>query len=211
MLWYGGRISLLIGGISTLLSTLIAVMVGTVSGLVPEWLDALLMRLTELILCIPSLLIIVLAQSFLGKATVFSISLSIGVTSWTGIAKVVRAEVRQLQASEYVVASKSMGAGFFHILRRHLLPNFMSSILFMVIMNVRNAIAMEAALSFIGLGLPLEIISWGSILSLSQQSLLAGAWWITLIPGIYLIVTLYCMTRVGEYLRRNLNQEYRNL
>lgn len=194
-----------------MLSTLIAVMVGTVSGLVPEWLDALLMRLTELILCIPSLLIIVLAQSFLGKATVFSISLSIGVTSWTGIAKVVRAEVRQLQASEYVVASKSMGAGFFHILRRHLLPNFMSSILFMVIMNVRNAIAMEAALSFIGLGLPLEIISWGSILSLSQQSLLAGAWWITLIPGIYLIVTLYCMTRVGEYLRRNLNQEYRNL
>ena len=154
-----------------MLSTLIAVMVGTVSGLVPEWLDALLMRLTELILCIPSLLIIVLAQSFLGKATVFSISLSIGVTSWTGIAKVVRAEVRQLQASEYVVASKSMGAGFFHILRRHLLPNFMSSILFMVIMNVRNAIAMEAALSFIGLGLPLEIISWGSILSLSQQSL----------------------------------------
>ena len=194
-----------------MLSTLIAVMVGTVSGLVPEWLDALLMRLTELILCIPSLLIIFLAQSFLGKATVFSISLSIGVTSWTGIAKVVRAEVRQLQASEYVVASKSMGAGFFHILRRHLLPNFMSSILFMVIMNVRNAIAMEAALSFIGLGLPLEIISWGSILSLSQQSLLAGAWWITLIPGIYLIVTLYCMTRVGEYLRRNLNQEYRNL
>ena len=194
-----------------MLSTLIAVMVGTVSGLVPEWLDALLMRLTELILCIPSLLIIVLAQSFLGKATVFSISLSIGVTSWTGIAKVVRAEVRQLQASEYVVASKSMGAGFFHILRLHLLPNFMSSILFMVIMNVRNAIAMEAALSFIGLGLPLEIISWGSILSLSQQSLLAGAWWITLIPGIYLIVTLYCMTRVGEYLRRNLNQEYRNL
>ena len=194
-----------------MLSTLIAVMVGTVSGLVPEWLDALLMRLTELILCIPSLLIIVLAQSFLGKATVFSISLSIGVTSWTGIAKVVRAEVRQLQASEYVVASKSMGAGFFHILRRHLLPNFMSSILFMVIMNVRNAIAMEAALSFIGLGLPLEIISWGSILSLSQQSLLAGAWWITLIPGIYLIVTLYCMTRVGEDLRRNLNQEYRNL
>ena len=194
-----------------MLSTLIAVMVGTVSGLVPEWLDALLMRLTELILCIPSLLIIVLAQSFLGKATVFSISLSIGVTSWTGIAKVVRAEVRQLQASEYVVASKRMGAGFFHILRRHLLPNFMSSILFMVIMNVRNAIAMEAALSFIGLGLPLEIISWGSILSLSQQSLLAGAWWITLIPGIYLIVTLYCMTRVGEYLRRNLNQEYRNL
>lgn len=136
MIWHGGRISLFIGFFAAAVSTLIAIVVGAASGLAPKWLDELLMRLTEIFLSIPSLLLIVLIQAVLGSASVFSISLVIGLTSWTSIAKVVRAEVRQLRSSEYVVAARCMGAGFPRILRRHLAPNFLSSIMFMAVMNI---------------------------------------------------------------------------
>ncbi|MBD5161810.1 MAG: ABC transporter permease [Oscillibacter sp.] len=211
MIWYGGRVSLLIGFLSTAISTVLAILFGAASGLAPRWLDALLMRLTEIFLSIPSLLLIVLLQSILGKASVVSLSLVIGVTGWTSVAKVVRSEVRQLRSSEYVLASRCMGAGFFHILRRHLAPNFFSSILFMVVMNVRSAIAAESTLSFIGLGLPLEVISWGSMLSLSEKALLSGAWWIILIPGAFLVVTLLCVTEIGNWLRGEGDRRASNL
>lgn len=211
MIWYGGRASLLIGFLSTAISTALAILFGAASGLAPRRLDGLLMRLTEIFLSIPSLLLIVLLQSILGKASVASLSLVIGVTSWTSVAKVVRSEVRQLRNSEYVLASRCMGAGFFHILRRHLAPNFFSSILFMVVMNVRSAIAAESTLSFIGLGLPLEVISWGSMLSLSEKALLSGAWWIILIPGAFLVVTLLCVTEIGNWLRGEGDRRASNL
>lgn len=211
MIWYGGRISLFIGVMSTLISTAIAIVFGAVSGSAPQWLDTLLMRLTEILLSVPSLLVIVLIQAILGKASVLSISLVIGLTSWTSIAKVVRTEVRQLRRSEYVIAAKCMGGGFFHVLLRHLTPNFVSSIMFMVVMNVRSAIVAESTLSFMGIGLPLEIISWGSMLSLAEKALLSNAWWIILTPGIFLVVTLLCLTDLGNALRRSVNRGQSNL
>ena len=158
-IWYGGRISLTIGVLATLLSTAVATVYGTVSGLAPQWLDTLLMRLTELFLSVPNLLLIVFLQAILGQANAVSISVTIGLTSWAGIAKIVRTEVRQLRHSEYVLAARAMGGGFFHVLVRHLFPNFFSAILFMVVMNLRGAIVAESTLSFLGLGLPLEVIS----------------------------------------------------
>ena len=211
MIWYGGRISLSIGFLATLVSTLLAVLFGAASGLSPRWLDGMLMRLTEIFLSIPSLLLIVLLQAVWGKAGVISLSLVIGATSWTGVAKVVRTEVRQLRSCGYVIAARCMGAGFFRILRRHMLPNFLSSILFMVVMNVRSAIAAESTLSFLGLGLPLEVISWGSMLSLSEKALLSGAWWVILPPGIVLVVTMVCLTDIGNYLRRAAGRRASNL
>lgn len=211
MIWYGGRISITIGILSTVISTFIAIVFGSISGLAPEWLDTLLMRATEILLSIPNLLLVILIQAILGDANVFSISLVIGITSWTSIAKVVRTEVRQIRNSEYVVASRCMGAGFFHILWKHLTPNFVSSIMFMVVMNVRSAIVSESTLSFMGIGLPIEIISWGSMLSLSENALLTGSWWIIFIPGLFLVATLMCLTEIGNYLRRNVNRKQSNL
>jgi len=206
MIWYGGRVSLLIGVISTVISTVIAILFGAVSGMSPKWLDDLLMRVNEIILSVPGLLIIVLLQAILGKANVFSISLVIGITGWTSIAKVVRSEVRQIRNSEYVIVAKCSGAGFFHILRKHLTPNFLSSIMFMVVMNVRSAIVAESTLSFMGMGLPLEEISWGSMLSLADGALFSGSWWIIVIPGAFLVMTLLCVTEIGNYLRKNVSQ-----
>ena len=211
MIWSGGRVSLAIGFLATAISTSIAVAVGAASGLAPRWLDRLLMRLTDILLSIPSLLTVVLLQAVLGQAGVMSLSLVIGVTSWQSIAKLVRTEVRQLRRSEYVIAARCMGGGFFHLLRRHLAPNFLSSIMFMVVMNVRAAIVAESTLSFMGVGLPLEIISWGSMLSLADNALTSGAWWIILIPGAFLAATLLAITELGSWLRKSANKKQSNL
>lgn len=211
MIWYGGRISLFIGFFATVISTAAAILFGAISGISPKWLDDLLMRLTDIFLSIPSLLLIIFIQAILGKANVLSISFGIGITGWTSIAKVVRTEVRQIRNSEYVVAARCMGAGFFRIVWRHLTPNFISSIMFMVVMNIRGAIAAESTLSFMGIGLPLEEISWGSMLSLADKALLSGSWWIILIPGVFLIATMVSVTDIGNYLRKSAIRKESNL
>ena len=205
-IWYGGRISITIGFLATLISTLSAVVYGSLSGIAPQWLDTLMMRFTEIFLSVPGLLLVLFFQAILGAANVLTLSIVIGVTGWASIAKVVRTEVRQLRNSEYVVASKCMGGGFFHILKQHLAPNFIASIMFMVVMNVRGAIGSESTLSFMGMGLPLEIISWGSMLSLAEKALLTGSWWMILIPGVFLVTLLMCLTNIGNYLRKRANR-----
>lgn len=211
MIWYGGRISLFIGFAATVVSTVIAIVFGAVSGSAPQWADALMMRAAEILLSVPNLLSVIFLQSILGDANVLSLSLVIGVTSWMSIAKVVRTEVRQIRRSEYVTAAKCMGGGFFYILWRHLTPNFISSIMFMVVMNIRSAMIAEATLSFMGIGLPVEIVSWGSMLSLSERALMTGSWWMILIPGAFLVVTLMCVTDIGNYLRTGRNRRHSNL
>jgi len=210
-IWYGGRISIAIGFLATIISTFIAVVYGSVSGIAPQWLDTLMMRFTEIFLSVPGLLLVLFLQAILGAANVLTLSVVIGITSWASIAKVIRTEVRQIRNSEYVVASRCMGGNFFHILRKHLAPNFIASIMFMVVMNVRSAIGSESTLSFMGMGLPLEIISWGSMLSLSEKALLTGSWWIILIPGIFLVTLLMCLTNIGNYLRKSANHKESNL
>ena len=210
-IWYGGRISITIGFLATLISTLIAVVYGSVSGIAPAWLDTLMMRFADIFLSVPGLLLVLFLQAILGEANVLTLSIVIGVTSWASIAKVIRTEVRQIRNSEYVVASKCMGGKFFHILRKHLAPNFIASIMFMVVMNVRGAIGSESTLSFMGMGLPLEIISWGSMLSLSEKALLTDSWWIIIIPGAFLVTLLMCLTNVGNYLRKAANRKESNL
>lgn len=211
MIWYGGRISLLVGFLATFLSTLIAIVFGSISGCAPKWLDDGLMRLTEILLSVPNLLLVILIQAILGTPNVWSISFVIGVTSWTSIAKIVRTEVRQIRNSDYVIASKCMGGSFWHILWEHLTPNFMSSIMFMVVMNIRSAIVAESTLSFMGIGLPIEKISWGSMLSLANKAMMSKSWWMILIPGLFLVTTLMCITNIGNYLRKQSNQKESNL
>lgn len=211
MVWYGGRLSLFIGVMATAISTGIAVVLGAVSGCAPQWVDTLLMRLTEILLSVPNLLLVILLQAILGTPNIMSLSLVIGITSWTSIAKIVRTEVRQIRSSEYVVAARCMGGGFFYILRKHLTPNFISAIMFMVVMNIRSAIMAESTLSFMGIGLPLEVISWGSMLSLSEKALMTNSWWIILVPGLFLVATLLCITAIGDYIRKQANRKESNL
>lgn len=210
-IWYGGRVSLFVGIFAAAISLILAVVYGALSGVAPAWIDTLMMRLTEILLSVPSLLLTIFIQAILGEPSVWSIAFVIGITSWFGMAKVVRTEVRQLRNSDYVTAAVCMGGGFFHILVRHLAPNFISSIMFMAVMNIRSAIVAESTLSFIGMGLPLDIISWGSMLSLAEKALMTKAWWIILIPGAFLVTVLMCMTNIGNWIRRSVNQAESNL
>lgn len=201
IIWHGGRISLAIGLLATVLSTIIAVVYGCVSGLAGGRTDDLLMRFTEILMSIPQILLVIFIQAIWGEPSIVSIGIVIGLTSWMAIAKMVRSEVRQMRNAEYVLAARAMGGGFFYILWNHLMPNFMSAIMFMIVTNLGGAIATEATLSFLGLGLPTGIVSWGSLMSLSQKAMLTGAWWLLIIPGVILIITLICITEIGEYLR----------
>lgn len=201
VIWYGGRISITIGLAATFISTTIAVVYGTAAGLASDRIDDLLMRFSEILMSVPQILMVVFLQAIWGDANVISIAVVIGITGWMAVAKMVRSEVKQLRNSGFVLAARTMGAGFFYIMRKHLMPNFMSAIMFMVVTNIGSAIAMEATLSFMGLGLPTDIISWGSLMSLSQRAMLTGAWWMLIIPGVFLVITLICITDVGEYIR----------
>lgn len=210
-IWYGGRISIAIGFLATLISTVIAVFYGSISAVAPHWVDTLMTRFTEIFLSVPSLLLVLFLQAILGEANVLSLSVVIGLTGWASMAKVIRTEALQIRNSEYVISSKCIGGRFLHILGKHLAPNFIPSIMFMVVMNVRGAIGAESTLSFMGMGLPLDIISWGSMLSLSEKALLTNSWWVILIPGAFLVTLLMCLTNIGNYLRKNSSQRERNL
>lgn len=211
IIWYGGRISLFIGIFSTMISTSIALLYGAISGIASKAVDNVMMRFDEMLLSIPNILFILFVQGIVGKKSIVAISFVIGITSWMTIAKVIRTEVIQIRKSEYITASKSMGADFLFILRKHLVPNCISSIMYMVVMNLSNAIVVESILSFFGIGLPPEIISWGSMLSLADRALLSNSWWIILIPGTFLITTIICITNIGEYLRKRNTRRASNL
>jgi peptide/nickel transport system permease protein len=128
------------------------------------------------------------------------------VTGWCGLARIVRSEVRQIRSSEYVLAAQCMGSGFFHIMIKHLIPNFISTIMFVVVSSIGLSISMESTLSFLGLGLPVDVVSWGSMLSLANKALLSNSWWVIIFPGVFLITTLVCVTNIAYYFRKETNK-----
>lgn len=170
-----------------------------------------MMRFIELSLSVPSILLVIFLQAVIGRQSPAGIALVVGVTGWMQMAQVVRGEVRRLRHSAYVLAARTMKAGFWHILRRHLLPNLLSPLMFMVVTNISAAIATESTLSFLGLGLPVGVVSWGSLLSQADRALLSGSWWVIVIPGVFLIVTLVSITDIGNYIRREGNKTCSNL
>ena len=201
MILYGGRASLTIGIASAVIATAIAAVYGTLSGMANKHVDRLMMKATDLFMSIPALLLVIVLEVIWGEASYTSLSLVIGITSWMQMSKVIRSEVIRLRKSEFVIAAEMYGGSFWYILRRHLFPNYFSSIMFMAVSNVGSAIIVESTLSFMGLGLPISEVSWGSLMSLSQDALLSDQWWMIIIPGLVLISVLVSITEIGEYIR----------
>lgn len=211
MIWYGGRASILIGLLSTVIITVIGITYGCVSGMCSEGIDAVMMRVAELLNSISSLLLVLLLVSVTGEQNIVKISLVIGVTGWFGLARIVRSEVRQIRSSDYVLAARCMGSSFGHVMKKHLIPNFVSAIMFVVVSSISTSMSMESTLSFLGLGLPVDVVSWGSMLSLANKALLLNTWWVIIIPGLFLITTLICITNIGNYFRKETNKKPSNL
>ena len=211
MIWYGGRVSIIIGLLGAFITALIGTVYGSLSGTAGEKADSVLMRITEMSGSIPTILLILVITAVFNSNNVVTLSVVIGITSWFGLARIVRSETRQIRNSDYVLYARSVGGKFFYIFRKHLFPNFISAIMFAVVSAVGTAITMESTLSFLGLGLPVDVISWGSMLSLANKALVMDTWWVIIAPGVFLITTLVCITNIANYYRKEKNKTPSNL
>ena len=206
IMFFGGRTSIIIGLLGTAILSVIGIIYGTVNGIVPEKIDSVMMRLTEMLGSIPSILFILILSAVFPMQNVISLSIIIGVTGWFGLARIVRSEVRQIRNTEYVLYARCSGGRLLYVMWQHLIPNFLSSIMFVIVSSIGSCITTESTLSFLGLGLPIDKLSWGSMLSLANRALILNTWWVIVIPGLFLIVTLMCITNLGNYLRKETNR-----
>ncbi len=198
MLVSGARVSLQVGLLATLIAILIGTIMGVVSAYLGGWADNALMRFTDVMMTFPFFLLLVFIIFIFGPSLVFII-VAIGLTGWTGTARLVRSEALSLRTREFIMASKSLGASGTRIVFRHLIPNVLSSVIVIATLSIPGIILAEAALSFIGLGDP-TVTSWGVILNTGQRSL-DTAWWVAVEPGIMLFLTVLAFNFLGDGIR----------
>ncbi len=198
MLISGARVSLLVGLIATGIAIITGAIIGTTSAYLGGRMDDLLMRSTDIFMTFPFLLLLILIVYLFGSSLTLII-LAIGLTGWTGTARLVRSETLTLRTRDFVIASKALGASDLRIIFHHLLPNTLGSIIVLATLSIPGAILAEAALSFIGLGDP-QVASWGNILNAGQGSL-QTAWWVAVEPGIMLFLTVLSFNFLGDGLR----------
>ena len=196
---YGGRVSLAVGFLSMIFATAIGVTVGIISGYFGGWLDSLLMRLLDIIMSIPSFLILLLLSVYL-KPSVGNIIVIISLLMWMSIARVVRAETMALKEREYVLYAKASGQSAFGIIRKHILPGLLSVIIVSATNNIASAIMMESSLSFLGFGVQAPNATWGSMLN-GAQGYVVNAPYMALFPGLLIFVTVLCFNILGDILR----------
>ncbi|MDG0791032.1 ABC transporter permease [Cohnella ginsengisoli] len=196
---YGGRVSLTVGFASMILATGIGVVVGVASGYFGGWIDNLLMRLVEVVMSIPSFLILLLLSVFL-KPSVGNLIIIISLLMWMNIARIVRAETMSLKEREYVLYARASGQGTFGIVRRHILPNLMPVVIVGATNNIASAIMMESSLSFLGFGVQAPNATWGSMLN-NAQGLIAQAPYLAVFPGLFILLTVLSFNVLGDILR----------
>lgn len=197
---YGGRTSLLIGFMAMIVSTLIGVVVGSISGFIGGMVDIVLMRLVDALMSLPTFLLMVVMNAYL-DAGVKNVILIIGLLTWMNIARIVRGETLSLKEREYVVYSRVSGQKRIKIILRHIIPNIMPTVIVSATINVAQAILMESALSFFGLGIVPPTSSWGSMLN-SSQRYLTTAPYLAIFPGMLILLTVISFNYLGEVLRK---------
>ncbi len=196
---YGARISLFVGFIAVSISSFIGIIIGLASGYFGGLVDEALMRFVDIMLCFPSFFLILAVITFL-EPNVFTIMTVIGFTSWMGIARLVRAETLSMKQREFISASKLAGASSLRILVFHILPNVLAPALVSMTLGIAGAILVESSLSFLGIGVQPPEASWGNILQ-EGKSVLEIAPWISLYPGLAIVITVLGYNLLGEALR----------
>jgi peptide/nickel transport system permease protein len=204
---YGSQVSLQVGIVAAGLATAIGVFLGALAGYYGGWVETVIMRFTDMMLCFPTFFLI-LAVIALLEPNILNIMAVIGLTSWMGVARLVRAEFLTLKEREYVVAARSLGAGDMRLMFRHLLPNAMAPVLVALTLGVAGAILVESGLSFLGLGVQAPMASWGNILEQGKANI-EIAWWLSLFPGLAILVTVLGYNLLGEGIRDALDPRLR--
>ena len=196
---YGARISLLVGFVAVGISCLIGIFLGSLAGYYGGWVDALIMRFVDIMLCFPTFFLILAVIAFLDPS-IWNIMIVIGLTSWMGVARLVRAEFLSLRQRDFVLAAQALGASDFRLIFRHILPNAMSPVLVSATLGVAGAILTESALSFLGIGVQPPTPSWGTMFIVGKQTL-GTAWWLSVFPGLAILITVLGYNLLGEGIR----------
>lgn len=200
---YAARISFSVGVVAVGISVAIGIVVGAAAGAAGGWVDTVLMRLVDVMLCFPSFFLILAVIAFLDPS-IWNIMVVIGLTSWMGVARLVRAEFLRIQSLDYVAAARAGGIPLRRIAWRHMLPNALPPVLVNATLGVAGAILIESGLSFLGLGVQPPEPSWGNML-ISGKDTLEFAWWIAMFPGLLILVTVLALNLVGEWLQDRLD------
>jgi peptide/nickel transport system permease protein len=198
-LLFGGRISLSVAVGAALISTLIGIVVGTISGFYGGWIDTLLMRFVDLMLAFPAIFLLLILFAMYGSS-VLSVVIFLGVFSWMWLARVIRGEFKSLKERDFVEAARAIGVPNGLIIRRHLLPNVMAAIIVSTTLNIAYAMLSEAALSFLGFGVPPETPTWGNMLNTARPYYVTVPI-LAIAPGLTLTIAVLAISFVGDGLR----------
>jgi len=205
---YGARISLLVGIVAVGIATVIGTFLGALGGFYGKWIDGLIMRFVDIMLCFPTIFLIMAVIAFL-EPSILNIMAVIGLTSWMGVARLVRAEFLSLRQRDFVLAARISGASNARIVFSHILPNAVAPILVATTLGVGGAILTESALSFLGIGVQPPTPSWGNMLTEGKDNL-EIAWWLSMFPGMAILVTVLGYNLLGEGLRDALDPRIRS-
>ena len=206
-LFFGGRISLVVG-IAAMFATIVTGMtIGVISGFYGGRVDNLLMRFTDTMLCFPQVFLLLVLAAFI-TPTVISIALIIGLTSWMEVARIIRAQIQYIKEQDFVQAAFALGASEARIMFRELLPNAVAPVMVSATLNVANAVLMESYISFLGYGIQPPLASWGNMLT-NAQSYFDLAPWLAILPGIMITLTVMSFNFLGDGLRDALDPRLR--
>jgi len=196
---YGTRVSLLVGFVAVGIAIIIGTVLGLLSGYFGGGLDSLIMRFVDITLCFPTFFLILMVIAFL-EPNIWNVMVVIGLTGWPGLTRLVRGECLSVREREFVQAAKALGLSNRRVMFIHILPNVMAPILVAATLGIGGAILTESALSFLGLGVQPPTPSWGNILT-AGKDYITVAWWLSLYPGLAILVTVLAYNLLGEGLR----------
>jgi len=202
MIW-GSRISISVGFVAVGIATLIGMILGALSGYYGGWPDRIIMRFIDIMLSFPTFFLILAVIAFIGPS-IWNIMIIIGLTSWMGVARLVRAEFLSLKEREYVLAARALGVSDIGIIVKHIMVNSMAPVLVSAVLGIASAVLVESALSFLGIGVQPPTPSWGNILTLGKDNIQV-AWWLSVFPGLAILITVLGYNLLGEGIRDSID------
>jgi peptide/nickel transport system permease protein len=207
---FGARVSLIVGVMGTLVAGSIGTALGILAGYLGGWVDQVIMRLTDAWLALPALVFAIFLATMLGPS-MWNIVVILGAVYWTRYARVIRGEVLSLREREFVKLAEIAGGSRTRVIFRHILPNVLNSTMVLASLTIGVVIIAEASLSFLGVGVPPPEPAWGSMLADGRSMLMVGDWWLTIFPGLGILLVVLATQLLGDWLRVRLDPQLRNM
>ena len=207
---FGARVSLIVGVVGTIVAGSIGTTLGILAGYLGGWVDQTIMRITDAWLALPALVFAIFLATMVGPS-MWNIVIILGAVYWTRYARVIRGEVLSLREREFIKLAEIAGASRLRVILRHVLPNVLNSAMVLASLTIGVVIIAEASLSFLGVGVPPPQPAWGSMLADGRSMLMVGDWWLTVFPGLGIMMVVLATQLLGDWLRVRLDPQLRNL